>query len=267
MHTAYQLRLNPELQDLTPILAGTAKASFENWKSPCSFVYTLIHYVTSGRGYFTARGKEYEVHTNQAFIMLPGETASFRTCEEDPWSLRWVGFVGKIAHHFAALPPVFDIPQEVLLTMCDLNERDLDNKVLGYRVAAELLLLYSLLLEPTGQKPDYVQLVTEHIHQFHTSKISVAQIASSLGLNRSYLSDLFKKKTGMSIQQYLLKTRIETSKRYLLSGTSIKEAALLSGFSDVSNYNKLFSRESGNTPSQFRKNAIRGTAEFHNKEK
>lgn len=264
---AYQVRLNTELQDLTPILAGAAKSSADNGKDPDPHSYTLIHYITSGRGFYSVRGKEYEVRTNQAFIMLPGEGASFRACEEDPWSLRWVGFIGKLSYRFAELPPVFDIPKEVLSTMCDLNVRNLDNNILGYRIAAELMLLYSLLLEPTGKKPDYVQLVMEHIHQFHTEKISVAQLAASLGLNRCYLSDLFKKKTGMSIQYYLLKTRLETSRRYLLSGSSIKEAALLSGFTDVSNFTKLFTREAGgNPPTQFRQNAIRGTAEFHSEQ-
>lgn len=263
MSLAYQLRLTPDLQDLNPILAGTAVASTENCKPPDPHSYTLIHYVTAGHGYFTTHGKEYEVKENQAFLMLPGEGASFYADSNDPWAYRWVGFTGKLAHHFSALPPVFDVPQEVLSIMCDLNARDLDNRALGFRIAAELMLLYSLLLEPSDKKPDYVQLVMEHIQHFYAGKLSVANIAASLGLNRCYLSDLFKKKTGISIQQYLLKTRLEASKRYLLHGSSIKEAALQSGFTDVSNFTKLFAREVGNTPSVFRKIAIDGTAAFH----
>lgn len=261
---AYQMRLTPDLQDLNPILAGYALPTAANSKSPDPHSYTLIHYVTSGRGIFFVDGKEYDVHTGQAFLILPGEGASYIADPDDPWSFRWVGFNGKLAHQFSQLPPVFNVPPIVLDTMCDLRENNIPTDVLGYRIAAELMLLYSTLLEPSNKKPDYVHLVMEHIRNYSHQKISIANIASSLNLNRCYLSDLFKKKTGMSIQQYLLKARIENAKRHLLQGSSIKEAALQSGFSDVSNFNKHFIKEVGATPTRFRKNAIDGTARYHN---
>lgn len=266
MSRAYQIRLTPDLQDLDPILAGTAIRSEENAHEPYALSYTLIHYVMEGSGTFCVKEKEYPVHAGQAFIMLPGEIASFSTGSEDPWSLRWVGFNGKLAHQFATLPPVFDVPQEVLSTMCDLSDPDAPNDIRGYRIAAELMLLYSLLLDPSKQKPDYVQLVMDHISNFYMDKISVAELATSLGLNRCYLSGLFKKRVGLSIQEYLLKTRIEASKRYLLHGSSIKEAASLSGFTDVSNFSKLFTRENGASPSKFRKRAFESAATFHKDE-
>ncbi len=266
MSTAYQMRLSPDLQDLNPILAGAAIRSEDNWNPPKTRSYTLLHYVTEGSGVFCARGKEYAVQTGQAFIILPGETASFKTWSEDPWSLRWVGFNGKLAHQFSALPPVFDTPPEVLATMCDLSDPDAPDNVRGYRIAAELMLLYSLLLDPTKQKPNYVQLVMDHIDNFYMQRISVTELATTLGLNRCYLSNLFKKRVGISIQEYLLKTRIEVSKRHLLHGSTIKEAATLSGFTDISNFSKLFARESGSSPATFRKRAFDASASFQKNE-
>jgi len=255
MANAYQLRLTPDLQDLNPILVGVSTASMDNGKDPDPHSYTLIHYVTSGRGKVYARGLQYDVHTGQAFLMLPGESVSYEADPEDPWAFRWVGFTGRLAHQFDQLSPVFDVPQEVLAIMCDLSDPETPNNILGYRVAAELMLLHAMLLTPDKKKPDYVQMVMDHVNNYSTKKLSVANIAASLGLNRSYLSDLFKKKTGLSIRRYILKTRLETSKRHLLHGASVKEAALASGFTDVSNFAKLFTREVGTTPTQFRKNA------------
>lgn len=263
MSTAFQLRLSPDLQDLNPILAGAAIASEDNSKMPDPHSYVLLHYVISGKGRICIKGEEYPVHADQAFLIMPGAGAAFYSDPDDPWSLRWIGFTGKLAHHFASLPPVFDIPKEVLVTMCDVGDQNIPNNILGYRIAAELMLLYSLLLEPGEKKTDYVQVVIDYIEHSYMHKLSVSEMAASLNLNRCYLSDLFKRKVGISIQQFLLKTRIEASKRHLLHGSSIKQAALLSGFSDVSNFTKLFSRECEATPSQFRKNAIAGTAEYH----
>ena len=263
MSNTYQVRLTTDLQDLTPILAGTSICSADTYNTPRPPTYTLLHYVTQDSGYFSTKGASYEVKAGQAFLIHPGESASFHSSSEDPWALRWVGFHGKLAHRFAALPAVFDVPQEVRTIFCDPSDPNISNNTLSYRIAAELMLLHAMLLEPIEKKPDYVHLVMEHIQNFHHQKLSVASIADSLGLNRCYLSDLFKKKTGMSIREYLLKTRLYSSKEYLLKGSSVKEAALRSGFSDVSNYIKHFVRlEGGLTPTQFRKNAINGAASF-----
>lgn len=266
MGTSYQVRLTPDLQDLNPLLAGVAVRSIENFHTPYALSYTLIHYVMEGSGVFCVKGNEYTVQAGQAFIMLPGEISSFSTADEDPWALRWVGFNGKLAHQFSALPPVFDVPPEVQSIMYDINDPNIPNNVCGYRIAAELMLLYSMLLDPANQKLDYVQLVMNHINNSYMEKISVAELAASLGLNRCYLSGLFKKRVGLSVQEYLLKTRIEASKRYLLHGSTIKEAAALSGFTDVSNFSKLFAREAGASPSLFRKRAIESAATFHKNE-
>ena len=255
MSISYQVRLTTDLQDLSPILAGTSVRSAENWNPPKRHTYALLHYVTEGHGTFTTRGMTYTVKTGQAFLMLPGESASFAADMDDPWALRWIGFHGKLSHRFAELPPVFDVPSEVRSIFCDPADPGISNNTLSYRIASELLLLYSMLLQPGEKKQDYVQMVMEHIQSFYHQKLSVASIAASLGLNRCYLSDLFKKKTGMSIREYILTTRIYASKQYLLKGHSVKEAALQSGFSDVSNYIKHFVRQNNVTPTQFRKRA------------
>lgn len=263
MSNTYQVRLTTDLQDLTPILAGASIRSADIYNTPKPLTYTLLHYVMQGRGIFSTKGVTYEVKAGQAFLIRPGERVSFHSSAEDPWALRWVGFHGKLAHRFAALPVVFDVPQEVQSIFCDPTDPNISNNTLSYRIAAELMLLHAMLLEPIEKKPDYVHLVMEHIQNFYHQKLSIASIAADLGLNRCYLSDLFKRKTGMSIREYLLRTRLYASKEYLLKGCSVKEAALRSGFSDVSNYIKHFVRlEGGLTPTQFRKNAIHGAATF-----
>ena len=263
MSISYQVRLSTDLQDLIPILAGTAVRSEENWNPPKRHTHALLHYVTEGCGTFTIRDTTYEVKAGQAFLMLPGESTSFKSDPNDPWALRWIGFHGKLSHRFAELPPVFDVPREVRSIFCDPSDPNISNSTLSYRIASELLLLYAMLLQPSEKKPDYVQLVMEHIQNFYHQKLSVASIAASLGLNRCYLSDLFKKKTGMSIREYILTTRIYASKQYLLKGCSVKEAALQSGFSDVSNYIKHFVRCNELTPTQFRKRAHQAAQAYH----
>ena len=76
-----------------------------------------------------------------------------------------------------------------------------------------------------------------------------------MNLDRRYLSRLFKEKTGRSIQQYLLEVRLQEADGYLLQGCSVREAAQLSGYEDVSNFSKLYKHHFGKTPAQRRKEA------------
>ena len=67
-----------------------------------------------------------------------------------------------------------------------------------------------------------------------------------------YLSKLFKEKTGHTLQYHILTIRLAEAKRYLLLGFTVKEVAALCGFKDVANFSKLFKREFGMNPTQWR---------------
>ena len=83
--------------------------------------------------------------------------------------------------------------------------------------------------------------------------IRIAVIARQMNLDRRYLSRLFKEQTGLSIQSYLLQVRMEEADKYLLQGYSVREAATMAGYEDISNFSKLYTRHFGLSPAQRRK--------------
>lgn len=256
MYDPIQIRLSGEFQDINPLFLGISPPNVQNSNVKAIRPYTLIHYVLSGSGTFVLKGREYHVHEGQAFVAPPGEDAYWTANAEAPWSYRWIGFTGKFSYDFAALPPVFDISPELLPLQCNPVDPKFSNKAISFRVVSELMLLLSTMQEVTLRNPDYAQTVMEYVRSHYAEKISITELAASLNLSRSYLSDYFKKKTGLSIQSYILNTRLEISRHHLLDGKSVKEASKLSGFSAVSNFTKLFTRESGISPSQFRKQTL-----------
>ena len=94
----------------------------------------------------------------------------------------------------------------------------------------------------------------EHIRQHYNQKITARQLADCCHRSTTYLSRVFKKRTGVNINIYINKVRIEISKHDLLmSASSIADIALNSGFNDPNYYCRVFNQLTGISPSEFRR--------------
>lgn len=96
--------------------------------------------------------------------------------------------------------------------------------------------------------------ITHHL----TNDLSREMLAGQFFLNPNYLSRLFKKETGISLQDYILKERMKKA-AFLLDTTplSVSEVHEQAGFSHSSYFSKMFKREFGMTPQEYRrKNSV-----------
>lgn len=83
--------------------------------------------------------------------------------------------------------------------------------------------------------------------------ISLNDAAEAAGLNAAYFSSNFKKHTGESFSDYLLKLRIDKAKKLLSDpGLKITEVAAASGIPDSRYFARLFKKSVGITPSEYR---------------
>ncbi|NIK78846.1 two-component system response regulator YesN [Paenibacillus castaneae] len=89
-----------------------------------------------------------------------------------------------------------------------------------------------------------------HIDQ----ELSRQYIADYIGLSPDYIVKLFKKETGLSISDHILKERIHLAKELLaMTDTTISNVALAVGFSNFSYFSTLFKKEVSMTPQDYRK--------------
>ena len=246
----YQILLKQNLQDLNPISVGEAACPAGNKTIINAKTSSVIHYIRHGRGKLHIKDQVYDVEAGQFFLVMIGESAKCVADDEDPWEYQWICFTGVLSHDFAQLPPVFSVPEDILSRLFDLR---CPEENMGCRIASDLLLLHSKLISPKEHQRDYVQAALDAIQTTYMHKISATTLAKEMGIDRSHLSRLFKSRMDISIQDYILRYRISESKRYLKSGYSVKETALLCGFNDPPNFTKMFSREEGITPSEWKK--------------
>lgn len=86
-----------------------------------------------------------------------------------------------------------------------------------------------------------------------TGDLSLKRFANDLFLNTSYLSTLFKKEVGMTLTDYVNKNRIAYAKKLLKStALSVQDVAINSGIPDIHYFTRLFRREAGMSPREWR---------------
>ena len=99
-----------------------------------------------------------------------------------------------------------------------------------------------------------VQKIIHYINMNLSKDLSLDEISNFMNMNLSYVSNLFKKETGMTIIYYLNHQRIKHS-AYLLRNTqhNISYIAQQVGIYDLNYFSRIFKKYMGNTPTQYRK--------------
>lgn len=111
----------------------------------------------------------------------------------------------------------------------------------------------------TGNEPEenslsntrFLQMIA-YINEHYTQDISLTQMGEELHLNNNYLSQIFKRETGITFSKYIVNLRIEKAKELLATGNySIGKTAQEVGFNDYFYFLKTFKRITGMTPRQY----------------
>jgi len=98
-----------------------------------------------------------------------------------------------------------------------------------------------------------ISRVVEHIRAHHHRRLSTRELAELAHLSARQLHRKFREAFGMSVREFLLKTRIQAAGIALLGGdASISEIALQYGFCDQSAFTQQFRKHTGLTPLKYR---------------
>lgn len=103
----------------------------------------------------------------------------------------------------------------------------------------------------------YVERAKEYVAEHIDESIRVVQIGEALGINENYLTGLFHKYEGITLQHYIRKEKVRQAKELLLySSYSCSEIAALLCFSTQSHFSSAFKSEVGMTPAKYRESKI-----------
>lgn len=104
-----------------------------------------------------------------------------------------------------------------------------------------------------------LMLAIEYINSHISGNIKIDDICSAVHISKYHFCREFKKITGQTLMEYILKTRIVLAKNMLSKEKhSIREISESCGFSSVSYFCRVFKNESGMTPMGFKKHREKG---------
>lgn len=96
--------------------------------------------------------------------------------------------------------------------------------------------------------------VQSYIQTHLSEKMSIETLAEHVYLSASYLSFIFKQETGVNLNKYIKKTRLEKAKELLLnSNKKVNQICEEIGFDSVSYFCQNFKQYCGMNPSEYRK--------------
>lgn len=267
---------NETFVDLGLYQFGWEKCTPSHTFGPAARNHYLFHYVISGTGVLRAddaKGitKVYQIKSGQGFMIFPGQITTYTADQKLPWEYVWLEFDGlrvKEAIEIAGISldqPVYHAKLK------DLRE-DMMNEMLyiahhkdasPFHLIGHLYLFMDYLTRsvaflnmPKGSKLQdfYMKEALSFIEQNFQNDISVEDIASTCGLNRSYFGKIFKNAVGKSPQEFLLNYRmIKATELLKLTQLSVGDISIAVGYANQLHFSRAFKNIYGISPREWRK--------------
>ncbi|HEX7518569.1 MAG TPA: AraC family transcriptional regulator [Chthoniobacterales bacterium] len=91
------------------------------------------------------------------------------------------------------------------------------------------------------------------IHEHSDEELSLTQVAKAVNISGNHLSEKFKRMTGVNFVEYIARTRFEKARGLLRDpNLRVSEIAFAVGFQSLSQFNRVFKKFSGKSPTEYR---------------
>ena len=246
---------------------------------PATRNHYLFHYVLSGTGRLIANDSkgishEYQIRSGEGFMIFPRQINTYIADPKLPWEYIWIEFDGMRAREIietAGLSPDHPVYHA---SYKDLRENMKDEMIYiaehhdatPFHLMGHLYLFIDYLsrssssqITASGRVRDfYIKEALNYIEQNFQNDISVENIASFCGLNRTYFGRIFKETVGKSPQQFLLSYRMAKAAELLkLTELTINDVGNAVGYPNQLHFSRAFKNVYGLSPREWRnKNRI-----------
>lgn len=232
-----------------------------------------LHVILKGRGVLCVDGHERELHFGQMFITKPNEDTWYKADSKDPWVYCWMSFGGALAKELAEQSGfvngvnVLDcyVDTNMFYDLCkrvlDLVDLSPENVVMRTGMMLEFISLaihsrykFDNSIRKTREYPtdSYVKYAADFIRMNYAAA-KISDVAQYIGIHRSYLTNIFKEKMGVSPQEYLIQCKLNHAADFLIqTDNPIQEIARQVGYDNPLTFSKTFKSFFGVSPKLYR---------------
>jgi AraC-like DNA-binding protein len=102
-------------------------------------------------------------------------------------------------------------------------------------------------------EPVEIWKARKFIEEHSGEELSLRKVAKAVNISSNHLSEKFKEVTGANFVDYIARIRFgKAQDRLLNSNLRVSEIAFAVGFQSLSQFNRVFKRLSGKSPTEFR---------------
>lgn len=267
---------NNNFIDLTIYQYGYEKCKPSHSFGPTFRQHYLFHYIISGKGKaFLQKSKNdtfekpYNLSKGQGFLISPNFSSYYIADDKQPWEYIWIEFGGLKATEYLKLSglsyksPIYDCnPQhsnKIKDKLFDIINSDKNDPLES--IGNLYLFLYLLKSNSKNKmksingdlKKFYVKESINYIENNYQNDISIEDIASFCGLNKSYFGKIFKDIIKNTPQDFLITYRMIKACELLKTSTlSIKEVGEKVGYPNQLHFSKIFKNTYGISPREWK---------------
>ena len=237
--------------DFVPANVGEERCAPGHAFGPSAKGNFSFHYVVCGKGRFSVGGRDYPVRAGDCFLICQDDVVFYKADGEEPWHYIWIGFTGRLAERYRTQTErVFPYPADTfprLMRQVEQQERGREE-----RTVAALFEIAAMLFGTDVPRNEYVEQVCRYIFYHYPEELTAQGLADMVGLDRRYLTALFRRYRGQGPAAYLAEVRMEAALGLLKSGYRVEEAGIAVGYRDPFHFSKMFRKRYGFPPSAAR---------------
>lgn len=114
-------------------------------------------------------------------------------------------------------------------------------------------LVKTLSAPPSTIKPQLMDEAVRYLESHYAESLHTEDLVKHMGYSRARLFTLFKRYTGLTPNDFLIRFRINKAKEMLIASTlPVAKVAISTGFSSPEYFNTVFKRYVGITPAEYR---------------
>ena len=200
-------------------------------------------------------------------VLLRPHTPHYIYCETDVLYYRVninfkTDFIGELSQVqellqvFGPLGTVLKINEEQCARYVELANK-INSETDAFRRRLLLLYLISIISENMKQSGDFSKMppfmnqCLTYISSNYNKKIIASELSEMLGVGRTTIMTAFKKYTGVTLNEYINRSRLKNAVSMMKDGEIEQTVAEKCGFTDACNMIRCFKREVGYTPKKY----------------
>jgi AraC-like DNA-binding protein len=256
--------------------AGNTILPAGTYQAPYIHNIHSIHYIVRGTGYYVMNNVKYELEAGSVMLFVPETTFEWWISEEEDVEIYHIRFdyhlcykekqewiIEPATNWLAPLRGRLTTVRPAEIRRCfDMVFQQWKgyDPISQYRCNLAFRELWLSLINQiydqqySSDADSAIGFTCQYIADHYQSPLTVEQLAKMAGLSEGYYSRQFKRLTGLSPKEYIIRLRVTKAKELLTcSGLTMTYISKLVGYEDEFYFSRVFKKITGMTPSSYAK--------------